>query len=311
VRDSWRPIARLTISPGVRIVQDGPASATLVEPRVSASYQILPLVRIRGAWSIDHQTLSRITREDQLHGDSGFWALADGADVPVSRAQQAVAGFTLERQGVLFDVSGFYRSLDGLTLFAPRLYTGVAPGTESRLFHGSGTAKGLTALVQHQVNRNTIWASFALSEVLDTFPTLEAGSFPASGDQRGEFKIADAVEILARWSVSAAWVVGSGAPYTAASKVDNVWFPDGTGVTQVVFGAKNSSHLPAYDRLDLSTQREFVFGRSTLSVGGAVFNVYNQRNLFGIEYDTADGALTSNDLTEMGRAFNAFVRLGF
>jgi hypothetical protein len=311
VRDSWRPVARLTLSPGIRIVRDGLSSATLVEPRVSASYQVLPLFRVRGAWSIDHQTLSRITREDQLHGDTGFWALADGTDIPVSRAQQAVAGFTVERQNVLFDVSGFYRSLDGLTMFAPRLYSGVAPGAENRLFQGSGTAKGITALVQHQVDRNTIWASFTVSEVLNTFPALEAESFPASTDQRSELKIADAVEIMSRWSVSAAWVVGSGHPYTAASKVDSVWFPDGTAVTQVVFGSKNSSRLPAYHRLDLATERDFVFGRSTVSVGGAVFNVYNQRNLFAIEYDSADGVLTSNDLIEMGRAVNAFVRVGF
>jgi hypothetical protein len=311
VRDSWRPIARLTVSPGIRIVEDGPANATLVEPRVSASYQIVPLFRVRGAWSIDHQTLSRITREDALHGDGGFWALADGTDIPISRAQQAVAGFTIERQDVLFDVSGFYRSIDGLTLFAPRLDTGMTPGSESRLFEGSGTAKGLTALVQHQANRNTIWASVTVSEVLNTFPGLEADSFPASTDQRGEFKIADAVEVMSRWSVSAAWVVGSGRPYTAASKVESVWFPDGTAASQVIFGSKNSSRLPAYHRLDLATQRDFVFGRSTVSVGGAVFNVYDHRNLFAIEYDTASRALTSNDLTEMGRAVNAFVRFGF
>ena len=62
-------------------------SSTYFEPRASATYQLLPQLRLNGGWSIDHQVINRITREDRLHGDGAFWALADGVAIPVARAK--------------------------------------------------------------------------------------------------------------------------------------------------------------------------------------------------------------------------------
>jgi hypothetical protein len=312
VHDSWRPLSRLIVAPGARIVRYDLAGETHLEPRVTASYQFRPEFRVTGGWSMDHQAVNRIVREDRAHGDGGFWALADGTAIPVARAQQAIAGLNVSRAGVSFDLSGFYKRFDDLTMFAPRLYTGMLPVEGADLlYQGSGTAAGMEAILQHRVARNSIWLAYTASRVDNSFPTLQTDSFPASYDQLHEFKAVDAFEIVPKWLVSGAFVVASGRPYTTANGVETVWFPTGAVVIEPSFGDKNSARLPAYHRLDLSTEREFSFSRIGLSLGATVFNVYDQDSVIAVDYDSIAGTLAAHNVTQMGRAFNAFLRVHF
>jgi hypothetical protein len=121
----------------------------------------------------------------------------------------------------------------------------------------------------------------------------------------------NAFTIAPRWTVSGAFVVGSGMPYTSASGVETVWFPTGAVVSQVKFGAKNGVRLDAYHRLDLSSEKGFAVGRIGLSIGATVFNVYDQKSPIAKDYDSFAGGLTTQDVLQMGRAFNTFVRVGF
>jgi hypothetical protein len=311
VHDSWRPVSRLIVAPAARIVQHGLAEATYVEPRVTASYQVRPDLRLTAGWSVDHEAVNRVIREDRAHGDGGFWALADGAAIPVPRAQQAVAGLNVSRPEVSFDLAGFYKRFDDLTVLAPRLFTGIAPDSGAGLHHGSGTAAGIEAIVQHRTPRNALWIGYTLGRVDQSFPTLEADTFPATDDQLHEFKVVNAYAIAPRWSVSGAFVAGSGRPYTAASGVETVWFPTGAVVSQLKFGKKNGSRLPVYHRLDLATERGFVVGRIGMSLGATVFNVYDQKSTVAEDYDSIAGTLAAHDVLQMGRAFNTFLRVRF
>ena len=166
-------------------------------------------------------------------------------------------------------------------------------------------------LVEQKNALNTLWASYTLSRIEYSYPALQAAVFAASHDRTNEIKIADSIRIRPRWSVSGAWVIGSGQPYTPALSVDRVWFPSGASVEEMTFGAKNSARLPAYHRLDVSTEREFVIGAIKSSVGATVFNVYDQKNIAFYEYDAARESVTANEVTLMRRAVNVFVRVGF
>jgi len=225
---------------------------------------------------------------------------------------QFVAGGSLDVQGVLFNVDAYSKQFDDLTMFAPRLYPGMAPAPGSTLFYtGSGTTRGIEAIVQYKSPRNTIWASYALSRAEYTYAGLEAGTFPASYDRPNEFKIVDALQIMGGWSVSGAWVAASGRPYTPASSIESVWFPSGVMVNEAAFAARNSARLPPYNRLDLSTQHDFSLAGIKSSVGGTVFNVFDRQNILFYEYETAGQSLTAHDVTMMGRWLNLFFRVGF
>lgn len=309
--DAWRPWRRLIVSPGIRLVHYSAANASFAEPRGSVVYEVAPMVRLKASASIDHQMDLRITREDHLHGDGAFWMLADGMSVPVARAEQASAGAALDLPGGSIEARVFSKRYDDLTIFAPRLYSGLAATDTNRLFHrGTGLARGFELQLQQKLPRQTLWLAYTFNRVDNTFASLESTTFSASNERRQQFKLVDSVVVAPQWTVSAAFVAAGGTPYTAASAIEQVWFPTGT-VRQVTFDAKNSSRTSPYSRLDVSTQRDFRLGALRYSLGLAVFNVYDRKNVLFTEYETAGGTALSQEVTAMRRAANVFVRVGF
>ena len=120
------------------------------------AYAVAPGVVFKGSWAIDHQAVNRLVREDPEHGDGVFWTLSDGTVVPVARAQQATLGATYEMPGLLFDAHAYYRRLDSLSMFAPRLLPGTALTAPNTAFYtGTGDAVGVEVFVQHRLERNT------------------------------------------------------------------------------------------------------------------------------------------------------------
>jgi hypothetical protein len=60
------------------------------------------------------------------------------------------AGALITAPGLSIDIEGYYKVLDDVAMFAPRLYPGVAPAATDRLFHqGTGTVFGGEVLLQH------------------------------------------------------------------------------------------------------------------------------------------------------------------
>jgi hypothetical protein len=310
-QDAWRPFGRLTLSPGARLTHYDLAGVTYVDPRVSAGYRLGNRVQLTGAWTVDHQVANRITREDLTRGDGEFWALADGSIVPVARARQAAGGVAVELRDFLGSAHVYYKTIDNLAMFAPRLYPGVAPDGSSLMHHGSGRALGLELLAQATAGWNMLWTSYDLARADYTFPTLQAAAFPASYDQRHELKVTDVARLGRSWSISGVWVFGSGRPDTPEQGVVPVWFPSGNTVNEIAFGPKNSGRLPPYHRLDLSTQRELRFRALAATLGVTLFNVYDRQNVWYREYETAGTALTVTNVTLMRRAVDAFLRFGF
>jgi hypothetical protein len=311
-QDDWTPMAALTISPGARLVRYDLADTTYVDPRVTASYVPGPGFVLKGGWSVDHQPAPRVTREDRQHGDMDFWTLADGSAIPVPRSREASGEGTFERAGVLVDARFYYRWLDDLSLFAPRLLPGAAlPVGATGLYVGTGTSTGFGLLVQHRLDRNSIWAGYTVSRVEYSFPGIEASSFLASFDRRQQVRLADSFKVWRGLSATAVMAAGTGAPYTSATVAEPVWFPTGDVAYQPKFDAKNSARLPAYQRLDVSGQYELHLGPAAASAGVTVFNVYDAKNIAYYDYEAAGASLVTTETYLMRRAVNAFVRVRF
>jgi ferric enterobactin receptor len=310
VQDSWRLFPKLTISPGIRLTHYDLAGVNYAEPRVAVSYELFPRLHLKGGWSVDHQEVYRVTYEDRRMGDRELWALADGTSIRVPGARQVSGGWSVDFPGLVFDVQAYYKALDDLTMIAPRLFPGTAVAASSGMLHyGTGTSSGVEVLVQREWPRHTLWTAYTASRTDYSFPTLEAETFPASQDQRHEFKVADSFQIRGPWRCSGSWVIATGRPYTPAESAGSVWFPTGVVVAQTTFGARNSARLPTYHRLDLSTEREFRARGMKSTVGVTVFNVYDRDNVRTQGYELAGG--TTYNLMYMGRAVNVFARVGF
>lgn len=311
-QDVWTPMATLTVSPGARLVRYDLAQTTYVDPRVTASYVPGPGFVVKAGWSVDHQPAPQVTREDRQHGDLDFWTLADGTAIPVPRSREASGEGTFERAGALVDARVYYRWLDNLSIFAPRLLPGTAPASAtSGLYVGTGTSTGFQFLVQHRLNRNSLWGGYTLSQAEYSFPALEAASFLASFDRRQQVRIADSFKVWRGLSATGVLVAGTGAPYTQATAAEPVWFPNGDVAYQPKFDAKNGARLPAYQRLDVSGQYELHLGPAAATAGVTVFNVYDAKNIAYYDYEVAGATLVTTETYLMRRAVNGFVRVRF
>ena len=318
-QDTWSPTARIVLTPGLRVSKYDLTNSTFVEPRLRLNYQATPRLQFKAGYGVHHQVASRITNENLSQGDREFWTLSNGTTVPVEGSVQLVGGASYETGGFLIDVEAYHKTLDNLTMFAPRLTPGVTPGEGASYLHfGKGAASGLEMLFQKKFGMHTGWVSYTLSRIEQTFPTLESNSFPASQDQTHEFKLADSVQLGNRWTAGGSWIFGSGRPYTPAVGIETVELPirdpsDGSSLTvnRLTFGPKNSDRLPTYHRLDLSIQGEFeLFGAKT-TLGVTIFNVYDRQNVWYRSYQTFGGSGTANDVLLMGRAVNVFFKVGF
>jgi hypothetical protein len=303
---------RLTVTPGLRVAHFDRTAETYVEPRVSFGFQASEPFRLKGGWGKYTQVVNRIEREDLSNGSREFWTLSDGTTVPAGRATHYVGGLTYEKQALLVDAEIFYKSLQDLTTFAPRLRPGDDTGTAGQAFyHGSATARGLELLVQKKTGRNTGWVSYTLSQVEETFPTLEAATYPASQDQRHELKLVDSAK-FGRWTASGTFIVATGKPYTDATGVSTISIGGGDRTIGFPeFGPKNGARLPAYHRLDLALSYDHPIGSARGSLGATVFNVYNRKNVWYKEFQAFSSELVENDVHLMGLAVNAFVALRF
>ncbi len=131
VQDTVSLPGRVTLIPGLRVVNYDRTGETWLEPRVSLTAAVSDNWKLKGAFGQYRQVVNRITREDQAQGDREFWTLADGDVVPVARSSQAVAGVSYEAGSLLVDLEFFRKPMSDLTEYAPRLRPGQLPG-ESR-----------------------------------------------------------------------------------------------------------------------------------------------------------------------------------
>ena len=184
-QDAWHPAPRVSLTPGFRVTHFDVTGDVYVEPKIELGLQVSRNLRLRTGYSLDHQMIGRITHEDRVQGDREFWAVADGTDIPVARAQQVAVGALITAPAFSIDIEGYYKALDDVAMFAPRLYPGVAPAAGAQLFHqGTGTVFGGEVLLQHSFKWNTFRASYTGTLANYDYPTLEADTFRASNAPR-------------------------------------------------------------------------------------------------------------------------------
>jgi len=310
LQDRMTLFDRLTLTPGIRLSYFDMTKKTYIEPRLSFSLRISEKFRLKGAWGLYNQFVSRVVREDVLIGNREFWALGGTTNVPVSSAEHYILGASYETPDLLVDVEAYDKPLNGLAEFAPRSSTPVPGGDYSQFIqNGTGTAKGVEFLVQKKIGDYTGWISYTLSRVLYDFPALSVEPYPALHDQTHEVKFVNSYD-WKKWTFAATWIYATGKPYTPILGVDQVVV--GLRLAdRPIIGDKNSARLPAYHRLDLAATYKFKLGGHPLVAGVTVFNLYNRKNIWYKEYQLTGGELVESNFYFMGLTVNAFVDFRF
>lgn len=318
-KDIFSPVDWLTITPGIRATYYDVTEETYLDPRLALTLRLNDEISLKAGGGEYHQFTSRLLRENPMEGDKWFWMMADDELIPVSKARNLVAGVSWENPEYLLNVEYYDRQLSGLTEFAS---TRFRPGRDDTIdlykqfYTGEGYSRGVEFLFQKKFGQHTGWATYTRGEVEYDFPGFQDKPFPASHDSTDEFKVVDSYK-WRNFIFSGTWIYATGKPFTAPTgDIDEfeVIGPDGETriFEQVELGDKNGFRLPAYHRLDLSAKWDFLDkGGNRGDIGVAVFNAYNNSNVWRYEYQAFDDEIYTTEVNYLGFTISAFINFDF
>ena len=310
IDDSWQIIIPLKLTLGMRGTYYGQTDQAYFEPRVSMHYSISDQLSLKGAWGYYHQFIVNVTNEDVLNGSRDFWLVAD-ENLRPGFSEHKILGISYENMRYLFEVEGYYKTMENLVEFSRRFQQDADFG--NMFFFGDGVSKGVEFLAQKKTGFLTGWVSYTLGDVEHQFPNLNEGEpFSADHDRAHELKVVGTYT-HGLWNLSSTWVFASGNAYTSPESQYALEMLDGEVISYIHVGDKNLSRLPDYHRLDFSVSRAFNDRRGKYNgeFGMSVFNFYNHSNVSYRSYDLDTSPIIVTDVLGLGFTPSLFIKINF
>ena len=292
-----------------------------LEPRLSAGWFITPAFHARAYVGRYKQFISKLVLPlNEIGVGNQLWVLSHEGAVPLIRSNQAGLGLIYSQKGWQIEGEAYIKRLQGITTLSV-LFEALP---EENFSSGNASIRGIDFLAKKRWKSYRTWMSYSLSKVQYNFPKLVDRSFPAPHDQRHVFSWAHVYQ-TGPWEFSLGWNYSSGRPYTPLSGVqvqEQVNENNGNikRFLQPVKGPTNSQRLPAYHRLDVTTQFTFPQDPSAgwrCILGVSLLNVYNRANVLSRQFlprelqpdEGEDAELIALEKLLLGRTPNVVVRL--
>ncbi|MFC1660356.1 TonB-dependent receptor domain-containing protein [Gemmatimonadota bacterium] len=284
VAGRFRPVPWGTAELGVRYDRHTHTGDSDFSPRVHTIVDLSENTTVRAGWGqyTQAQDMNELEVGD---GETEF--------APSERATQIALGVEHRlNNGLSARLEAYTRRVDHPRREYLNLWREILPfperdGDRYRVDPTEARARGLELLVAQDAAEWDWSASYVLSESEDR---IDGQWVPRFIDQRHAFTTTLGYHPGPNWTLSAAWHIHSGWPFTPqVIQFDTLTVFRGVGENWPLnwkeeFGATNSSRLPSYHRLDLRATRRFQVGRGTLDIYVDLFNAYNQENLRSFDY---------------------------
>ncbi|MDR3297633.1 MAG: TonB-dependent receptor, partial [Prevotellaceae bacterium] len=312
--------AKLTLTPGLRLSYFSLTSKLYAEPRLSANYALPLGFTLNAATGLYYQFANRVVREDVMSGNTDFWILSNGNDIPVSSSRHLNLGLNYDLPNYLFSVEGYYKlneNLSEYTLRFDRMVGGMGgrpggPGgggmggssstVSEQFFTGNGYSIGLELLAQRKAGVFSGWISYTLAEVKNRFPDQSSKYFYAYQDVTHELK-AVGIYKFGDFDFSACFIYSTGRPYTAPLGAYVLSGLNGAAMDFYAVSDKNTFRLPDYIRLDFAASWRFDHfwskGKPN-AISLSLFNALNRRNVSAKQFQVLDGAILESNISYLG-----------
>jgi hypothetical protein len=306
--------SKLVVVPGVRFTYFQPTRRVYTEPRLSASCRAGEHVTLNAATGIYYQFANRVVREDVMSGNTDFWILSDGAEIPVSSSTHFNLGVNYDLPNYLFSAEGYYKLNENISEYTLRFENnarrpgggfgmpsgaGVSAGEVREQFYtGNGYAIGLELLAQKKAGDFSGWVSYTLAQVKNRFPEQSEKYLYAYHDVTHELK-AVGIYKLGDFDLSATLIYATGRPYTAPLGAYQVANADGSKMSFYAVSDKNTFRLPDYIRLDFAATYRFnIFGTKGKpnAVGLSLFNALNRKNVSAKQFEVIDNTILESNI---------------
>jgi hypothetical protein len=323
----FQPVNRLTLNLGLRANQYSMTGKWYWEPRLSLAYQTTTNLGVKVAYGNYYQFVNQSNTKNALQGSRDFWLLADDKTIPIQEASHITAGIEYHYKDYIFNVEYFNKDFEGLLEYAfsnGGLVTEY-DNYENMFFQGSGKANGIEFLLKKSGKSVNAWLGYTYGTVKYTFDELNEGSpYYADHDQRHEINTYCSYK-LGKFEFFGTWIYGSGRPYS----ITNGTVTNQRGlnefnshVTILEIDEKNSSRLPAYQRLDIGATYTHFFSEVNMVFALNIFNLYNHQNIIDYNYYQIMGThsnghgvstpiVETNAVTSMGITPNISVTVNF
>ena len=289
VQDNWQVTPLTEARLGLRGTYYGEGGHLSLNPRFSLSRVLQEGWRVKLAGGSYRQYLQLVSSEGFSGGD--LWLPLDETVEP-GRSYQAVAGLEWEpANSYRFSVETYYTDLANLVVLDEEQGENDEQETSEDIFKtgGTGYATGVELFAEKRRGRLSGWLGYTLGWTRRTFPDIDGGrTFPPKYDRRHDVSLT-ATYRLARWTWTANLVYGTGQAYTPAAARYTLRDPaSDRPVDRLLAAPRNTARLLPYHRLDVGMRRTFGLFGADVDFYLQIFNAYNRRNEWFVQYDPND-----------------------
>jgi hypothetical protein len=253
------------------------------EPRISLSQQLSTVSTIKISYARNAQNLHLLTNST-TNNPTDIW-IPSSNNVKPEIADQVSLGYYLHLGEGKYEASTevYYKALQNQIDYKNGAQLEGNVNVESQLLFGIGRAYGVEWFLKKKTGNLTGWISYSLSRTERQFSQINEGTwFPANQDHTHDLSVVGLYKLSKKWTLSSDFVYVSGSPAT---------WPIGKysmdGHVTMLYGQRNGSRMPPYDRLDVgATYLAHTKGRYSSSWTFSVFNVYNRENPYTINFQT-------------------------
>ncbi len=264
---------------------DAVKTYTGLEPRVSFKWSLANSTSLKGGVTRAYQFLHLVSNSSStLPAD--VWVASSELVKPQIGLQYALGLFkNFDEDNYETSIEVYYKDLKNQIDYSDSYVNDITKEVENSFVFGKGRAYGAEFFLKKSTGRLNGWIGYTLSRTERSFPDIEnARWYPASYDKTHDLSIVANYELSKKWDIGGVFIYGTGKLFTPNN---GFFFIDQS--INLFYGPRNSARLDAYHRLDLSatytrhpdSKRKWK-GSWTFSV----YNTYNRKNPFFINYDT-------------------------
>ena len=255
------------------------------EPRVSLSYNFLPRMSFKAAYSRNVQNIHLLSNSTTSF-PTDRWTVTSN-NVKPEIADQISGGYFLNFYKDMFELSveGYYKWLCNQIEYKNNALLRANETVENQLLYGIGRTYGAEFFLKKRTGKFTGWVSYTLSRSERKFEQINSNTwFPARVDRTHDVSVVLMYDITPRINVSATWVYYTG---IAVTYPIGKYFLDGQIVP--LYGDRNQDRFPAYHRLDLGAT--FILKKRKSwehDLNISVYNTYAKKNAYSIDFRVDD-----------------------
>lgn len=263
--------------------------AYYLQPRIHVSYRWLSNWRGKISYGRFTQNVITVSNEDDIISIFDAWIKVPSYLEP-EQADHYVVGLDGNIiEALSLNIQAYYKLFNSLVAYNRDKVDAFDPD----YVNGTGKAYGAELSLRYGISRFDLFGSYSLGW---TSLNNRGFEYVPRYDRRHHVNLLGMYSPIDGLDVSARWEYGSGFPFTPTIgyfdrlKLQGTLpgpFERETGEPYALLGAKNSSRLPAYHRLDLSVA--YRFSITNLLKGGAglhLLNLYNSKNIFYFDRKT-------------------------